>query len=181
MAKISFERLSFTVVEDNVHMRRLIQTLLHSFGSRKIHEAEDGASGLKSVEHNSPDIVITDWKMPVFDGIEFVRMIRNPETCANAYIPIIMLTGQCENQRLIQARSAGVTEFLCKPFTAACLYDRICNIILNPRPFVRTGTYFGPQRREPVVQTEPCQSSAGSLEPAPEDGDKDIEAAELPA
>ena len=163
MAKISFERLSFTVVEDNVHMRRLIQTLLYSFGSREIHEAEDGASGLATLELHCPDILITDWKMPVFDGIEFVRMIRNPDSSANAYIPIIMLTGHCEPEYVIEARDAGVSEFLCKPFTAACLHDRICNIILNPRPFVRTETYFGPQIRQPSEDEGDDDSETAAL------------------
>lgn len=151
MAKIPFEQLSFAVVEDNVHMRRLIRTLLYSFGSREIYEAEDGATGLEVVEMYSPDILITDWMMPIFDGLEFVQMIRNPESCSNAYIPIIMLTGHCERKRVSSARDAGVTEFLCKPFSAKGLYERVEHIIVNPRPFVRTASYFGPQVRDPLI------------------------------
>jgi CheY-like chemotaxis protein len=150
MAKIDFDRLSFAVVDDNVHMRRLIRTLLYSFGSREIYEAEDGASGLEIVEMYSPDILITDWAMPIFDGLEFVQLIRNPDACKNAYIPIIMLTGHADRRRVLQARDSGVTEFLCKPVSATALYQRIKSIILNPRPFVRNGSYFGPEIRQPL-------------------------------
>ena len=147
MSKIAFDRLSFLVVDDNSHMRRLVRSLLHGFGSRQVYEAEDGAAGLEAVETYGPDILITDWAMPIFDGLELVQMIRNPDSCKNAYIPIIMLTGHAEKQRVVQARDMGVTEFLAKPISAKALYDRIYNIAMNPRPFIRTRNYFGPDRR----------------------------------
>lgn len=153
MSKIAFDRMSFLVVDDNSHMRRLVRSLLHGFGSRQVYEAEDGAAGLESVETYGPDILITDWVMPIFDGLELVQMIRNPESCRHAYIPIIMLTGHAERQRVIQARDAGVTEFLCKPISAKALYDRIYSIVIQPRPFIRTKSYFGPDRRRQVSET----------------------------
>lgn len=147
MSKIAFDRLSFLVVDDNSHMRRLVRSLLHGFGSRQVYEAEDGAAGLEGVENYNPDILITDWAMPIFDGLELLQMIRNPDSCKNAYIPIIMLTGHAEKERVLQARNYGVTEFLCKPISAKSLYDRIFSIVLNPRPFIKTPKYFGPDRR----------------------------------
>lgn len=147
MSKIAFNRLSFLVVDDNAHMRRIIRTLLHSFGSREVYEAEDGAAGLEAVESFSPDILIIDWVMPVFDGAELVRMIRNPNGGPHAFIPIIMLTGYSEKRRIIEARDLGVNEFMCKPISAKALYHRIYSVVANPRPFVRTRTYFGPDRR----------------------------------
>jgi DNA-binding response OmpR family regulator len=94
-----------------------------------------------------PDIVITDWAMPIFDGIELTQMIRQPGASANPFVPIIMLTGHSEKRRVVAARDAGVTEFLVKPLSARALYERIVNVVVNPRPFVRTKTYFGPDRR----------------------------------
>src|SRR6185503_19347376 len=44
-------------------------------------------------------------------------------------------------------RDAGVTEFLAKPISAKALYQRIINVVANPRPFIKTKTYFGPDRR----------------------------------
>jgi len=145
--KIAFHRLSFLVVDDNAHMRRIIRTLLHSFGSREVYEAEDGAEGLEAVENFSPDVVITDWVMPIFDGAELVRMIRNPSGGANAFVPIIMLTAYSEKKRVMEARDLGVNEFLCKPISSKSLYQRIYSVVMHPRPFIRTKTYFGPDRR----------------------------------
>ena len=147
LVRIDFNRLRFLVVDDNAHMRRILRTLLHGFGAREVYEAEDGAAGLEAFTHNVPDIVITDWAMPIFDGLELTQMIRQPGANANPFVPIIMLTGHSEKKRVMAARDAGVTEFLAKPLSAKALYERVVNIVINPRPFVRTKTFFGPDRR----------------------------------
>jgi len=143
--------LRFLIIEDNAHMRRILRTLLHGFGSREVYEAEDGAAGLESFVHHVPDIVITDWAMPIFDGLELTQMIRQPGANSNPYVPIIMLTGHSEKKRVIAARDAGVTEFLAKPISAKSLYQRILNIVVNPRPFIKSKSYFGPDRRRSVA------------------------------
>ena len=147
MAKIDFDQLRFVIVDDNAHMRRILRTMLRAFGSREIHEAEEGASGIEAVEAYQPDILITDIKMPIFDGIELTRMIRNPDGFSQPYLPIIMLSAYSEKHQVIAAREAGATDFICKPVSATTLYNRIQDIIENPRPFIRTTTYFGPDRR----------------------------------
>ncbi|HEU5019431.1 MAG TPA: response regulator [Pseudolabrys sp.] len=146
MVRIDFNRLRFLVIDDNAHMRRILRTLLHGFGAREVYEAEDGAAGLEAFTHYTPDIVITDWAMPSIDGIELTRMIRQPDG-NNAFAAIIMLTGHSEKARVVAARDVGVTEFLAKPISAKGLYQRIMNVVANPRPFIKTETYFGPDRR----------------------------------
>ena len=150
-AHIDFNRLRFVIIDDNAHMRRILRTLLHIFGAREVIEAEDGAAGLEAFMQHVPDIVITDWAMPIFDGLELTRMIRQPGANANPFVPIIMVTGHSEKQHVMAARDAGVTEFLVKPLSAKALYERILNVVINPRPFVRTKTYFGPDRRRGVA------------------------------
>jgi len=147
MVHIDFHRLRFLVIDDNAHMRRIVRTLLHGFGAREVYEAEDGATGLDSFTHYVPDIILTDWAMPIFDGLELTKMIRQPGANANPYVPIIMVTGHTEKARVTAARDAGVTEFLAKPISAKALYQRIVNVVANPRPFIKTKTYFGPDRR----------------------------------
>ena len=150
MVRIDFNRLRFLVIDDNAHMRRILRTLLHGFGARDVYEAEDGAAGLEAFTHYMPDIVITDWAMPIFDGLELAQMIRQPESKGNPFAPIIMLTGHSEKRRVTYARDAGVTEFLAKPISAKGLYQRILNVVANPRPFIQTKSYFGPDRRRNV-------------------------------
>jgi CheY-like chemotaxis protein len=150
MIRIDFNRLRFLVVDDNAHMRRILRTLLHGFGAREVYEAEDGAAGLEAFTHNIPDIVLTDWAMPIFDGLELTQMIRQPGANANPFVPIIMLTGHSEKKRVLAARDSGVTEFLAKPISANALYQRILNVVVKPRPFIKTRNYFGPDRRRLV-------------------------------
>jgi two-component system, chemotaxis family, chemotaxis protein CheY len=147
MVRVNFSRLRFLVVEDNAHMRRILRTMLHGFGSREVFEADDGASGLEAFAHYGPDIIITDWVMPIFDGVELTNMIRQPGAKPNPFVPIIMLTGHTEKKNVAKARDAGITEFVAKPFSAKSLYERILNVVVNPRPFIRSNQYFGPDRR----------------------------------
>jgi two-component system, chemotaxis family, chemotaxis protein CheY len=147
MIRIDFSRLRFLVVEDSAPMRRIMRTILHGFGSRDVYEAEDGASGLEAFQHYSPDIIITDWVMPVFDGIELTSAIRQPDASLNPYVPIILVTGHTQRKRVIQARDAGITEFLAKPVSAKALYQRILSVIAVPRPFIKARSFFGPDRR----------------------------------
>jgi two-component system, chemotaxis family, chemotaxis protein CheY len=153
MVRIDFNRLRFLVIDDNAHMRRILRTLLHGFGAREVYEAEDGATGLEAFTHYMPDIVLADWVMPIFDGLELTQMIRQPGANANPYVPIIMVSGHSEKKRIVSARDAGVTEFLAKPISAKALYERILNVAANPRPFIKTKTYFGPDRRRDVNAT----------------------------
>jgi CheY-like chemotaxis protein len=150
MVRIDFNKLRFLVIDDNAHMRHILRTLLHGFGARDVYEAEDGAAGLEAFTHYMPDIVLTDWAMPIFDGLELAQMIRQPGANSNPYVPIIMLTGHSERKRVAAARDAGITEFMAKPISAKALYQRILNVVANPRPFVRTKNYFGPDRRRTV-------------------------------
>lgn len=151
MIRVDFTKLRILVVDDNAHMRRIVRTLLHGFGAREVYEAEDGAAGLELFSAHLPDILIVDWSMPIFDGMELVSMIRRPESGLNPYVPIIMLTGHSEKSRVLRARDAGVTEFLCKPISAKALHQRVLNCVLNPRPFVKTKDYFGPDRRRSTM------------------------------
>src|SRR5436853_3789348 len=99
MIRIDFNKLRFLVIDDNAHMRRILRTLLHGFGTREVYEAEYGAAGLEGFTHYSPDIVITDWAMPIFDGLALTQMIRQPGANTNPYGPIIIPSGQSDQKR----------------------------------------------------------------------------------
>ena len=143
----NLEQVSFLVVDDNENMRLIIKRALRALGVRDIEEAPEGADALKTLAAAPVDIVIVDWEMSPVDGIEFTKMIRTSVDSPNPYVPVIMLTGHTEMARVTQARDAGITEFLAKPVSASKLYARIVSVIQRPRPFIRTPSYFGPDRR----------------------------------
>ena len=147
MTAYNLQNLNVLVVDDNRHMRTLIRTVLNALGCWNIHEASDGADALKEMEIFPADVVFCDLVMTPFDGIEFTRMVRTAKDSPNPYVPIIMLTGHTEMARVVEARDAGVDEFVAKPVSPKTLYARLVAVIEHRRPFIRTKNYFGPDRR----------------------------------
>jgi CheY-like chemotaxis protein len=140
-------RISVLVVEDNQPMLDITKSLLLTFGIGHVIGAANGELGFKRFIEYNPDIIIADWMMKPMDGITFTRKVRNDPGSPNAYVPIILMTGFSEKRRVLQARDAGVTEFLVKPFNARDLYKRIAQVIERPRQFVKSPDFFGPDRR----------------------------------
>lgn len=147
MADYDLTRLNVLVVDDNRHMRTLVRSILNALGIRNVIEADDGSTAMKTLKTMDADIVICDWQMDPMDGITFTKLIRKSEESPNIYVPIIMLTGHTEMSRVVTARDAGVNEFLAKPVSAKNIYQRIKMILDNPRQYIRTKEYFGPDRR----------------------------------
>lgn len=139
------------VVDDEHYMRKVVRTLLMSIGIRTVYEAPDGPSGLEMIRSNAPDVVIVDWQMPGLDGASFVRMVRSPDTFPYPNVPIIMLTGHGDRARVVEAIQIGVNEFLLKPVSSKALQSRMTAVLANPRPMVKSGTYYGPVPRNMVA------------------------------
>src|SRR3954469_21297054 len=106
------------VVDDNHHMRLLIMEILRAIGIRDAHEASDGAEALNQMRQRRIDLVITDIAMQPIDGVDFVRLLRNSNDSPNPTVPVIMITGHSTQSKVVEARDAGVNEFLVKPVTA---------------------------------------------------------------
>ena len=142
-----FELLKILLVDDNHHMRVLLAEILRAIGVRDVFEATDGAEALKSLRVNQIDIIMTDLAMQPMDGIDFVRLLRNSPDSPNPMAPVIMITGHSTHRRVKEARDVGVNEFLSKPVTARGVLSRIAQVVDNPRNYIRTDNYFGPDRR----------------------------------
>lgn len=128
-------------------MRELLKTILRELGVGKIVQATDGADGIVALRDHKPDLVFVDWMMSPVDGYDFVKSVRTAPDSPNRTIPIVMLTGHTEIQRVRAARDVGVTEFLAKPVSVRSVAQRIESIIHRDRRFVQTKSYFGPDRR----------------------------------
>lgn len=145
-----FDKLSILVVEDTAPMRELFISVLKRLGVKDIDYAADGKQAFERFKKENHDIVLTDWVMDPVDGLELTREIRTNSISPNRMVPIILITGYSAWPRVEEARDAGVTEFLVKPFTAADIAKRICYVISNPRDFIETKDFFGPDRRRRV-------------------------------
>lgn len=147
MSHAAMSRLTVLIVDDNKHMITIVKTLLRGFGISHFIEANDAPEAFDMFRSEHIDFIIVDYLMDILDGTDFVRLVRTGEDSPNPYIPIIMLTAYSERSKVIAARDAGVTEFCAKPVTEKELFRKVRSIVNNPRPFVKTSTYFGPDRR----------------------------------
>jgi len=142
-----FERLKILVVDDNVHMRKLVVTILKAFGVIQIYEADSGERAWTILRETNPDICVLDWVMEGMSGVDFVKKLRSDPASPNPFVPVIMLSCHTQMERVRQARDAGVNEFIAKPVSVKTMMQRLVAVIESPRPYVRTRGYFGPCRR----------------------------------
>jgi CheY-like chemotaxis protein len=168
VSALRFELLKMLLVDDNHHMRVLLTEILRAIGVKQVFEASDGAEALQILRGSPIDIVMTDLAMQPLDGIDFVRLLRNSQDSPNPMIPVIMITGHSTMRRVAEARDVGVTEFLSKPVTARGVIERINRVVEHPRPFVRTGDYFGPDRRRREDPNYSGPYRRGSDKPRPD-------------
>jgi len=147
MSDYRFDRLNVLVVDDNVHMRKLVATILQAFGVVQINEAESADRAWAGLRETNPDVIVVDWVMEGMSGLDLVQMIRTNPQAPNPFVPVIMLTGHTSLDHVRQARDAGVNEFIAKPVSIKTMMSRLVSVIEHPRPYVRTTGYFGPCRR----------------------------------
>ena len=147
MNAYNFSALKVLLVDDHAPMRRILRSVLQELNIQDSREARDGVDALKVCNTYCPDVVVTDYRMAPMDGVDLTRLIRDGETPLDSFIPIIMISGHTEMDRIVRARDAGITEFLAKPISAKMLYYRLRVVAEQPRQFVRTGDFFGPDRR----------------------------------
>jgi two-component system chemotaxis response regulator CheY len=109
------------VVDDSTTMRRIVSNSLRAAGFADIVEAGDGRQALETLA--DVGMVLTDWNMPVMDGLSLVRSLRaNPAT---ARLPVIMVTSEGAREEVMEALSAGVNDYIVKPFTKEILAEKV--------------------------------------------------------
>lgn len=154
MENFNLGNVSVMIVDDYAPMRKILISLFRELGINRLSQATGGAEALSLIKTNEPDVIILDAIMEPMDGIEFTRKVRAGEAGIDPFVPIIMVSGQTEMRHILKARDAGVTEFLAKPISARAMYARLCTVINSPRSFVRTETFFGPDRRRKAMPFE---------------------------
>jgi two-component system cell cycle response regulator len=111
------------LVDDDPTGRLLTQGLLSHMLGCNVHTAENGKEALALALEVMPQIVITDWRMPVMDGLEFCRALRATEWGQSMYV--VMLTGEEDDDKIIEAFEAGVDDYLTKPVHVRALSARM--------------------------------------------------------
>lgn len=116
--------MQILVIDDFQTMTALVRNLLRSIGFTNIDEARDGSSALEKIAEKNFDLIISDWNMKPMAGIDLLRTLR---TRGNP-VPFIMITAENLTENVLEAKAAGVTGYITKPFNAHTLKARIAAV-----------------------------------------------------
>jgi two-component system chemotaxis response regulator CheY len=115
------------IVDDYVRMLRIIRTLLRQLGYDQVEEACDGATALAKLREKPFRLVISDWNMEPMSGLELLRQVRADPKLAD--LPFIMVTAEARETKIAEARAAGVSGYIVKPFGAEALRHKIAGLV----------------------------------------------------
>jgi CheY-like chemotaxis protein len=139
--------MNILIIDDDRHMRSLIRNILFALGVQDVAEAGDGRQALDELDACKPDLILCDLKMEPMGGLEFIHYLRADADNPHRLVPIIMITAYAELATVADARDKGVNEFMTKPLSAAALEKRILRVLEDPRGFVDSENFAGPDRR----------------------------------
>ncbi|MBD3166850.1 response regulator [bacterium] len=109
------------VVDDSITMRRIIVNNLKSAGFTDVVQAANGVEALSQM--NGVELVLTDWNMPVMDGLTLVKEIRASAAFGN--VPIVMITTEGAREEVLEALRSGVNDYIVKPFPKQVLIEKV--------------------------------------------------------
>ena len=117
----------FLIVDDFDAMLKLIKSTLMGLGFTQIATAKDGNAAIQYLKENPVDCIVSDWNMPKVTGLELLKHVRSSDELK--HIPFMLVTAEVERDNINQAISAGVNDFLVKPFTPISLREKIKNLL----------------------------------------------------
>ena len=114
------------IVDDFATMRRIVRNILRQIGLANVVEADDGTTAWDILNREKIDFIVSDWNMPKMPGIDLLRKVRASEQFAN--LPFLMVTAEAQQENIIEAVQAKVSNYIVKPFTADTLKQKIDKI-----------------------------------------------------
>jgi signal transduction histidine kinase len=127
-----FEDTSILLAEDNIINQFLVIQMLKKWNIR-VDVASDGAEAIKKLKENDYDLILMDTHMPVMDGLEATRQIRQNMSPDKKDIPIISFSASVIEKEKNEAMEAGVSDFIGKPFDPLLLHSKISALIEKNR------------------------------------------------
>jgi two-component system, chemotaxis family, chemotaxis protein CheY len=123
------KNLRALIVDDSSIMRKIVERSLRQAGMEfeQIKEASNGAEALAILDRSAMDLVVCDINMPIMDGVEFLRRLKEVPTAKN--VPVVMITTEAGEAKAIQALSAGARGYIRKPFTAEQVKEQLIPLL----------------------------------------------------
>lgn len=114
------------IVDDLSMMRKMLRYTLKRVGLTNIIEAGDGKSAMTRLKNEKVDLIVCDWNMPGMKGIDMLNKVRSDDELKN--IPFIMVTAQAQKEKIVEAITARVTDYIVKPFSAETVSEKLKKI-----------------------------------------------------
>lgn len=152
--RFDFGVLSALVVDDSPFFCDLFSDILNAFGIKTIRVAKSSKEALDVCEEMIPNIIFIDWEMVTDTCEDFLKTIHADDNHHCSRVPVVLLTGYSDVRRIRLARDLGISEYVVKPISAATLHTRLVNLIKNPREFVVSENFRGPDRRRRSLPIE---------------------------
>jgi CheY-like chemotaxis protein len=144
---INFRDLMILIADPSPYLCMLVHGILRGFGANKVIEVKHSFGVLETLIGQRVDILLCDAKLPPHGGLSLTRAIRRNTENENRTMPILIMTSDTREAAIKTARDVGANMVVAKPMSPASLYDRLAWVAFNPRQFVDSETYFGPDRR----------------------------------
>lgn len=126
MSMEEMKHIPILVVDDHFVTRDMVQSILRSLGFTQVYQAENGLVALDRLEEFPIELIICDWNMPNMTGLELLKEVRRKPSCQN--LPFLMLTAEAYRENVSAAVSAGVSDYVAKPFTADTLGKKVMSM-----------------------------------------------------
>jgi len=111
------------VIDDSSTTRRLVKDMLRQLGFNNVVTADDGMAALEVLNREKVDLIISDWNMPQMSGIELLRRVRADGQHTETHF--LMVTAEAQQENIIEAVQAKVSNYIVKPFTLKTLQQKI--------------------------------------------------------
>ncbi|HTZ00780.1 MAG TPA: response regulator [Xanthobacteraceae bacterium] len=144
---INVSGLAFLLVDPNPHSSTIIHGILRGFGATRIIEVRTGMDAIQALNDQKIDMMMVEPSLENGKGLAFIRSMRQDANNPFRTIPILVVTGDTRPSVIKAARDCGANMVIAKPMSPASLYERLTWVAFNPRAFIETKTYFGPDRR----------------------------------
>lgn len=120
---------SILIVDDSLPMRSVIKRTLKAagYGGAELLEAANGQEAINLLKNAWIDIIITDYNMPVMNGLEFIKAIKKDEMSKE--IPVVVISTEGNESKIKEFMDCGAAGYITKPFTAEAIRDLIVNIL----------------------------------------------------
>lgn len=140
-----FEGCHALILEPWMGNRRLLREMLRELGCPSVQDTSKPREAWETIYRGGVNLLFIDWSGDI-DAVDFLRELRHTDN-PKRFVPVVVMTAYCGAEHVTRMRDVGATEFMLRPFSQEVVASRLRSIVRMPRLFIKTGDFFGPDRR----------------------------------